>query len=147
MRSTGILTRLSKRFFDPEFARFLVVGAVNTGGGYLIYLGLLQLLPYGAAYSIAFALGILISYLLNTAFVFRTSFSLRKLLQFPLVYLVQYLLGICLLFTLVELLSVPAYIAPLIVVAATIPVTFILSRKIIKRASQSPEDGAGQRRR
>jgi putative flippase GtrA len=132
MKSTGILTRLSKKFSDPEFLRFLAVGAFNTAAGYVLYLGLLQVFGYRVAYSIAFVLGVLMSYALNTRYVFRQPFSWSKLLQFPLVYLAQYALGIALLYVLVEVLSVAAFAAPLIVVVVSVPVTFILSRKIIK---------------
>lgn len=132
MKSTGILTRLSKKFSDPEFFRFLAVGAFNTAAGYVLYLGLLQVFGYRVAYSIAFVLGVLVSYALNTRYVFRQPFSFSKLLQFPLVYVVQYALGIALLFVLVEVLSIPAFVAPLIVVVVSVPVTFVLSRKIIR---------------
>ena len=77
----------------PEFARFLFAGAVNTGISYAAYLLLLTVLPYLAAYAISYLLGIVLSYLLLTRFVFRAPPRLSTAVRFPLVYVAQYLLG------------------------------------------------------
>ena len=45
-----------------QFARFIVAGAVNTVASYAIFLVLLQFMPYLAAYTIAYVIGVGISY-------------------------------------------------------------------------------------
>lgn len=133
MKSTGTLMPwLKKRFFSHEFAKFLVVGAVNTGGGYVIYLGLLQAFDYRVAYTVSFVLGVMISYWLNAWYVFKEPLSLKKFLKFPLVYLVQYLTGGVLLYLLVGQFGLSPLLAPLFVVALNLPITFLLSRLIVK---------------
>ncbi len=112
------------------FGRFLFSGTLNTGLSYLFYLALLQFLTYRSAYTIAFVFGILISYFLNAVFVFKVGISLKSLLRFPLVYLAQYVLGIVLVIILVEYASVAHWLAPVLAILITVPLTFILARTV-----------------
>lgn len=116
-----------------ELPRFLLVGATNTAVSYVLYLLLLEFMPYLYAYSISYGVGIVLSYILNSRFVFRQPLSLGKFLQFPVVYLIQYGLGATILWLLVGQASISPELAMLAVVAATIPVTFLTSRLILKR--------------
>jgi len=116
-----------------EFVRFLGVGALNTVVTYLLYLGLLAAMPYIAAYSLAYAAGIVLSYYLTARFVFRAPLRWSSAFRFPLVYVAQYLLSAAILAVLVDLLTVDPRMAPLIVIAATVPATFALARVITTR--------------
>jgi putative flippase GtrA len=115
-----------------EVLKFLVAGGLNTGLTYLVYLAALTIVPYVAAYTIAYIAGIGISYILNTYFVFKEKVTIRKALAFPLVYLVQYLAGAGLLVVFVKWVYIPETYAPLLVVVATLPLTFYLSKRVIK---------------
>jgi putative flippase GtrA len=115
-----------------QFARFLAAGAINTVASYAIFLVLLRFLPYLVAYTIAYAIGIGISYLLMTRFVFFTPPRLRTALRFPLVYVAQYLTGSAVIVVLVEAGGVSAPIAAIVAIVASIPVTFLLSRTILR---------------
>lgn len=132
MKSISTPTPWWKKYFSGEFIRFLLVGAANTAFGYVVYAALLTFMGYKPAYTGSFVLSVLFSFWLNSRFVFRVRLSIKGLLRFPLVYLVQYLLGIVLMFVMVERIGVSAYFSPLIVIVATIPVTFILSRILLK---------------
>ena len=66
--------------------------------------------------------------------VFKTAISWKGLFAFPLVYLVQYLLSAMLLSVFVERLDIPQSIAPLTVIVLTIPVTFVLTRWLLRRS-------------
>jgi len=120
------------------FARFLVTGLFNTAITYALYLLFLQFMPYQLAYSIVFVLGILISYVLNAGFVFRTRMTLATLARFPLVYGAQYALGMGLVMGLVEVVGLATWLAPLCAIAVTVPLTFVLSRYIFT-ANKKPE--------
>jgi putative flippase GtrA len=120
------------KFISSEFLRYLIVGGTNTAITYGLYLLLLLVMPYSAAYTVEYLLGIAISYYLNSRFVFHQPLHWKKAFQFPLVYIVQYMSGIALLSLSVEVLHINAEIAPLLVIAFTIPLTFVLSRLIIK---------------
>lgn len=115
-----------------EFARFLLVGASNTLFSYLVYLLLLMVMPYIAAYTLAYGAGIVLSYFLNVRFVFKKRVSLASFLKFPFVYVIQYALGALVLWLLVGAGITPT-LAMAGVVAVTIPVTFLASRFVLKR--------------
>ena len=68
---------------------------------------MLTFLPYLAAYAISYLLGIVLSYLLLTRFVFRAPPRLSTAVRFPLVYVAQYLLGSAVLALLVEAFDIP----------------------------------------
>jgi putative flippase GtrA len=110
----------------------LIVGAINTLTGYILYVSLLAITSYTLSYTISYILGIFISYYLNSRFVFRTELKLTKAVQYPLVYLAQYVLGIILLRVFVELLGVSQILSPALIILITVPVTYLLNKLILK---------------
>lgn len=114
-------------------SRFVVAGAVNTGVTYVLYLGLLQMMPYVAAYSVTYLAGIALGYALNAYVVFKVRPSVKSALMYPLVYFLNYLLGLSFLYAFVELLGAPIEIAPLFVVAASVPIMYVATQFIFKR--------------
>jgi putative flippase GtrA len=126
------MTELFAKIKNPEFWRFIVAGGINSVLAYMIYAVLVASAPYQVAYGVAYAAGIGISYLLTARYVFREKYSLQTFFRYPVVYLVQYLLGSLLLYVGIEMLSLNKFAAPFFVIAVTIPLTFMLSRFIIK---------------
>lgn len=120
------------RLLNKEFLKFVVSGGVNTLVTYLVYLLLLLFLNYSLSYTVSYVSGIFLSYYLSTVFVFKEKVSLIKFLKYPVVYLTQYLINILMLYVLVEHLGLSTKIVPLIVIVVTIPVTYVLSKLIIK---------------
>ena len=121
-----------------EFLRFILTGGTNTAVSWLLYLMLYWLgMPYTLAYSFAFAFGIVFTYYLNTRWVFKVEMSWRTFLQFPMVYVAQYVLGMGILVLLVDYLHLPAAYGPPLVTVLTMPVTFLLSRLVLKRKTQT----------
>jgi len=127
------LTRSSSR----QLARFLAVGAVNSGLTYLVYLALLRAVSYRWAYSVSYVAGIFLSFVLNSLFVFRVPLRWRRLLPYPTVYLVQYLLGLCVVYAGVELLRWDERLMPVVVLAVTVPVSFVLTRWVLRVREES----------
>jgi putative flippase GtrA len=115
---------------DGSAPRFVAAGAVNTAATYVAYLALLQIAMYRVAFTLAFAAGILLSYALNARFVFRRPASWRSAWRFPLIYLLQYVLGLALVSICVEWLHAPQWLAPLIPLAVTTPLTYLAMRKL-----------------
>ena len=125
-----------------EIMRFVVFGAINTLSAYLLYVALLTFLPYAAAYSIAYVLGIFFSYWLNAKFVFREKLRLSAALQYPVIYAVQYVVGLTGLYLLIERTRVSAAVAPFIMALVTSPLAYLLSRFVIRRQwVRGPERG------
>ncbi|MBI3607909.1 MAG: GtrA family protein [Nitrospirae bacterium] len=121
------------RFFEHEFMRFVLAGAGITVSGYLLYVALLQMMAYLLAYTISFVLSLVLSYFLTSRFVFRRPLHWSTAVQFPFVYIAQYVVGMGLMYGLVDGLGVSQFIAPVVVVALTVPLTFMLSRLVIKQ--------------
>jgi len=127
-----------------RWVRFLCGGAVNTLLSYLLYLGLIQIMPYQGAYLVAYVAGVLLAYWLNSRFVFRVPLSWRGMFTYPVVYLVQYLAAAALLELLVRFVSVrPAY-APLLVTAILMPLTYLMN-KVVLRRSAATRSGPGMK--
>ncbi|MGY2004924.1 GtrA family protein [Blastococcus sp. SYSU DS1024] len=111
--------------------RFFVVGVVNTG----VYYGTYLLLSLVVHYLVAHLGGILVamvgSFLLNCYWTFRTRPTWRKLALFPLTNATNYVMTTAGVVVLVEWLGVDERLAPLVAAVAAIPVTFLLSRRLL----------------
>ena len=119
--------------------RFLLAGGFNTAATFVIYVGLVQFLPYAVAYTFAFATGIAISYALNRSFVFRARGSRTALALFPFVYVFQYLLGLGVVAVWADLLELPVELASLAAIMVTLPVTYALLRRLFVGHGSSRE--------
>lgn len=123
---------LLTKLLNKELLKFVISGGINTLATYLMYLLLLLFFNYSLAYTVSYISGIFLSYYLNTVFVFKEKVSFKKFLKFPIVYLIQYLVNILMLYVLVEHVHLSTGIVPLIVIVVTIPITYTLSKLIIK---------------
>ncbi|MCU1741791.1 MULTISPECIES: GtrA family protein [Pseudomonas] len=113
--------------------KFIIGGSINTAFTYGLYFGLQFAIPYQVAYALAFSIGILFSYWFNATIVFKTPVSWKGFFAFPLVYLVQYLISAVLLSLFIERFDIPQSVAPLVVIIATIPITFVLTRWLLRQ--------------
>jgi putative flippase GtrA len=125
-----------------ELPRFVVAGAVNSGLTYLVYLALLQLVSYRWAYSFSYVVGILLSFALNSRFVFRVPLRWHGLLRYPMVYVGQYALGYVVLYVAVDRARIEPWLGPAVVLAITVPVSFLLSRWALGKANGRGEGGS-----
>ena len=117
-----------------KFIKFIGVGVINTIASYLVYILFALFLDYQIAYAIAFVFGIILSFVLNTKYVFEVQQTIKKFLLFPLVYLIQYLLGAGMMSLIVEIFEINKFIAPLIVTMCLIPVSYLMSKKILEKS-------------
>jgi putative flippase GtrA len=111
-----------------DIARFLMSGGFNTALTYGMYLGLLTVLSYQVSYTISYVSGIVMAYVLNRFFVFKSHQGLKSALMMPLIYLVQYSLSLLILWLWVEKLQLDSRLAPLAAIVLTLPITFALSK-------------------
>lgn len=116
-----------------QLVRFALVGVVNTGTYYGLYLALLNWLPYVAAHVLAFLLSMIGSFFLTSYFTYRTRPTWRKFLLFPLTNAANFTVTTTGVYLLVDVLGMGSRYAPLIAAAAAIPITFLLSRTIMLR--------------
>lgn len=121
------------RAIGGEAIRFLAAGAINTVATYAAYLVLLEWMTYGWAYSLTFVAGIGLSYLLHTRFVFRVAGSAGRFAVYPLIYAAQYAAGLGILHVAVAMFGMSERLALLASIAVSVPLTFILTRLLLKR--------------
>jgi len=129
----SLLARLRAMVATSSFLRFLISGGVNTAATYAVYLVLLQFIEYKVAYTIAYVFGIVLAFVINRLFVFRTHRGWRSMVLFPFVYLAQYLVSLGVVWVWVERLHLWKEAAPLVAIVITIPMTFVLSRFVFGR--------------
>ncbi|HCT7599965.1 TPA: flippase GtxA [Staphylococcus aureus] len=117
-----------------EILKFIIVGGINTLNYYVVYLLLLKLLhiEYMISHISGFIVAFVISYYLNCYFVYRVKPTWRKFISFPITQIVNVSLQTVLLYVFVSWLNLPAEIAPFAGLIITIPITFVLSKWILK---------------
>lgn len=117
-----------------EILKFIIVGGINTLNYYVVYLLLLKLLhiEYMISHITGFLVAFMISYYLNCYFVYRVKPTWRKFISFPITQIVNVSLQTVLLYVFVYWLNLPAEIAPFAGLVITIPITFVLSKWILK---------------
>lgn len=117
-----------------EILKFIIVGGINTLNYYVVYLLLLKLLhiEYMISHITGFLVAFVISYYLNCYFVYRVKPTWRKFISFPITQIVNVSLQTVLVYVFVSWLNLPAEIAPFAGLVITIPITFVLSKWILK---------------
>ncbi len=128
------MTMQKLKLLNTEFTRFLVVGVINTVSYYSIYLLLHNLFsfPYLLAHITGFLISLNVSFFLNTYITYKVKPTLKKYLFFPLTQVVNMSVSTILIFIFVEYLNFNSNIAPFAAVIFTVPITFIISSKIMK---------------
>ncbi|MDY0410263.1 GtrA family protein [Virgibacillus soli] len=124
------------RYIKPEFIKFAIVGCVNTVNYYGIYLLCLHVFHfhYFYAHIIGFILSMIGSFFLNVYFTYRVKPTWKKFLQFPLTQVVNTVVSTALLFILVEMAHISSSLAPIIAMFFTVPITFVVTGRILKTA-------------
>lgn len=117
-----------------EFAKFVLVRGLCTIVSYGAYLLALIWWNYETAYVASYVIGIGLAYYTSAVFVFGERMNRRSALLFPLVYVVQFVAGYFLIRIAVEVLHVPEWLGLAVSVAFTIPLTFVLTRWIVRSA-------------
>ena len=119
-----------------EFNVFFIVGVVNTGIYYGLYLGGLHALhlQYVIAHFAAVVISMAVSFLLNSYFTFGVKPTWKKFFLFPVTQLVNIGVTFIVLYVLVEWLRMNSSIAPLAAMVVTVPITFIVTGRVLKAA-------------
>ncbi len=119
-----------------EFLRFVAVGALNTALTYGTYVALVHFVHYQLAYAIAYSAGVVLQFLMHSRFVFRVPLRWSSLLGYPPIHVLLYGFGALLLHVLVARLGMDARLAPLLVIALSVPLSFALTRGWLGRRGQ-----------
>ena len=123
---------LKNKELRREMAHFLVWGFINTAFMYTMFAIFQLLLSYAVAYTIAYGLGIAFSYYVNSRFVFHGKMTVKKAASYPIVYVTQYVIGLLTLAIFIDGMGLSTILSLPLSTTVSIPVTFIMSRAIIK---------------
>lgn len=137
--------RLPRSGWLGSFGRFLASGAFNTLVTYVMYLAMLPVLPYRWSYTIAYAAGIVLAYLLYRYLVFEGSGGHYGLLWVAAIYLLQYVLGIALVSFWVQVLEASVYWAPAFAIVVSTPLSYALNRWVFRADSTDAAAGAAEK--
>ncbi|MBB5179724.1 putative flippase GtrA [Planomicrobium koreense] len=124
---------------NTEFNRFVVVGVINTLTYYSIYLLLHKGagLPYLLAHVLGFLISLNVSFFLNSYVTYKVKPTLKKYLYFPLTQVVNMSVSTVLIYVFVEFMHLSSNIAPFAAVLFTVPITFLVSSRIMKGPPRS----------
>jgi putative flippase GtrA len=126
-----------------RLARFGVIGVLNTGIYYAVYLVLRTEITYLLAHVCAFVVAMICSYFLNCYLTFRTRPTWRTFLLFPLSNVANFVLTTVGLRVAVAGLGIDQRIAPLAVAVFAIPLTYILAHHIMIGRLSGPAQKVG----
>ncbi|MDP2244984.1 MAG: GtrA family protein [Pseudomonas sp.] len=121
---------LVKKLIKSNFPKFFISSTLNTTLTYGIYVLLLIFFSYTVSYAISYIAGIVFAYLMNRFFVFKSHQGIKSVAMLLFVYLTQYFISILLLWFWVEKINLDKYLAPLVVIMFTFPMTYILSKYV-----------------
>lgn len=128
-----MMMKFNTSIFNRKFIKFLLIGLLNTGITYILYLVFLPFTTYEVSYTLSYVIGIITSYIFNSSMVFRSKLTLLKFIKYPLVYIVQFFLNWIILKLAVNYFNIHTKFAPVIVMVITIPITFALSKLILEK--------------
>lgn len=115
-----------------QFAKFCLVGIFNTFISLLCYyvIVLFNNALYIIAHIIGFIAGVLNSFFWNSRFVFKKFNEKGKtLIKTILSYGFSLILGTILLYLMVDIIKLSAFIAPIINIVITTPINYIINKK------------------
>ncbi len=122
--------------------KFCLVGVVNTGVYYGVYLLLYRFMPYVAAHLIGWVVSVVASYLLNCWFTYKVRPTWLKLLLYPLSSLPNVLFTTFGVVLLVEVLHVSKELSPLVAGLCAVPFSYLLAKLLLvgRKPEQQPAD-------
>ena len=113
------------------FVRFVVVNVLNTALYYLLYLLFLLVVSYVVANVLSLGIAIGLAYLMNARYAFQVRMTGRSLVSFLVTNLTTMGLRTAVVWLLVELHLTGERLAPLVAVAVTLPVAFLLTKLVM----------------
>ncbi len=129
-----------------QFIQFGIVGISNTLISLSIYylFILINMKWYLIGNTVGFIISVANSYYWNNKYVFKAAKRnhIKALLRTYLSYGVTFLLGTVLLYIMIEILGIPAAIAPILNLCITVPPNFLLNKfwafKVTEEGSRTP---------
>ena len=122
-----------------QFSRFLLVGFFNTFLGYAVIFSCMYLTELSPEFSniLGYSIGLLVSYLLNKHYTFRSSLNWhRELIRFLLVFCIAYAANFAILIALIRLMGVHEAIGQICAGVVYVVVSYLLNKIYVFRKSE-----------
>lgn len=113
-----------------EFLKFIIIGCVNTGIGVFLSAFIALKLQEIPAFLLGYWISLIISYFLNSKYVFQEAYTVKKLMKFKLSYIPNFLIQIITIYYLVEKIQTYPIILYALSAAVSVPITFIMLKLI-----------------
>lgn len=118
-----------------KFLKFIVGSFLNSCITYVVYIFFYQRFNYSFAYTISFVIGTIFAYLYNSKVVFnQEKTKIFLFAQYSLIPLLIFFLNLLILYCLIEFILISKNFAPIIVIAISWPVNYILNKKIFNKS-------------
>lgn len=118
------------------FAKFIVVGVLNTALGYAVIFGFMYLLGVSPVLSNAagYLIGLTVSYLLNRNFTFRSAAKSKpEIFRFLLVFLISYFANLSVLLILIQNMGMHEGIAQVLAGIVYVATSFLMNKYYVFR--------------
>lgn len=129
-----------KQIFE-QLIKFGIVGIITTAISTIVNILLLKFnMFYIVAYTISYAIGIIVSYFLNSIFVFKQKLEISRFIKFATVYLVSYFIGLINIMIMVEKMSINEIVATIINVCIMTLLNFVFVKIVAFKKNKDNED-------
>ena len=117
-----------------SYIRFLIAGCFNTSLTFVIYAtGILLGINYLIANSFAWTIGVIVSFLLNSKFVFRKVYAHRRFFMFALSNVFGLLVSMAMLSLMIKVGAVNPILASVITIPFVVVMSFLTSKFFVFR--------------
>ncbi|MGI6324479.1 MAG: GtrA family protein [Bacilli bacterium] len=123
---------IKEKFLNKKFITFVIIGIINTLNHNIIYLILLNFLPYYWSNVLAFFGSMTISFVLNSWLTFKVKMTLIKFIKFPISYIPNFISQMLGIVILVEYINTPEKYAAFLASLIAIPLTYLIMQFILK---------------
>jgi putative flippase GtrA len=114
--------------------RFLIAGCFNTCLTFVIYVtGILLGINYMIANSFAWTIGVIVSFLLNSKFVFRKAYKHKIFLMFALSNVFSLVISMAMLSLMIKACSLNPILASVITIPVVVAISFLVSKFLVFR--------------
>lgn len=114
-------------FINKDFLKFVIIGVINTFNGVLFSSIAFYITKYSfLSFLFGYIVSLLIAYLLNLFFIFKSSLSFKKLIKFCISYLPNFFIQTVVVSSLLVITNIPETIIYLLSAIVSVPITFLL---------------------
>lgn len=119
--------KLMKHFLSKEFFAFLFIGCINTVCGVLFSMFFASIVKLNAnlSFVLGYLLALFVSYLLNSALVFKEGLAIKKYLKFAVSYIPNFLIQNIFIIVFHNILNISEFLTFVMAAILGVPITFL----------------------